>query len=42
MNILIAPEWIHLRGLLMHALSDYPEARSSVAAVLLEVESGNG
>ncbi len=37
-NILIAPEWVHLRGLLMHALSDYPEAKASVAAVLMEVD----
>ncbi len=41
-NILIAPEWIAVRSLLMRALSDYPEARASVAAVLLEVERGTG
>ncbi len=41
-NILIAPEWIAVRSLLMRALSDYPEARASVAAVLLEVDRGDG
>ncbi len=41
-NILVAPEWIAVRSRLMHALSDYPEARSSVAAVLLEVDRGDG
>ena len=37
-NILIAPEWIEVRALLMGALADYPEARASVAAVLLEAD----
>ncbi len=41
-NILIAPQWIEVRSLLMGALADYPEARASVAAVLLEVDGGNG
>ena len=41
-NILIAPEWLQVRALLMHALADYPEARASVARALLEVERGDG
>ena len=43
-NILIAPQWLELRGLLMHALADYPEARARVASALLqmEVDSGDG
>ncbi len=41
-NILIAPEWIAVRSLLMRALADHPEARASVAAMLLEVDGGNG
>ena len=41
-NILIAPEWLQVRALLMHALADYPEARASVARALLEVDRGDG
>ena len=41
-NILVAPQWIEVRALLMAALADYPEARASVAAVLLQVDRGDG
>ncbi len=37
-NIHLSAEWIEVRALLMGALADYPEARASVAAVLMEVE----
>ena len=40
-NILIAPQWIEVRGQLMRALADYPEARASVAAVLMEVDGAH-
>ena len=38
-NIMVNAEWIEVRALLMHALGDFPEARASVAAVLLEMET---
>ena len=41
-NILIAPEWLQVRALLMTALSEYPEARANVARALLEVDRGDG
>ena len=41
-NILIAREWLQVRAVLLHALSEYPEARASVARALLEVERGDG
>ncbi len=37
-NVLIAPQWITVRGALLKALTPYPEARAAVAAALLEVE----
>jgi hypothetical protein len=37
-NILIAPEWLHARAVLVKALQPYPEARSAVAAALSVVE----
>ena len=37
-NIHLSAEWIEVRTLLMGALADYPEARASVAAVLMEVD----
>jgi len=37
-NILIAPEWLHARAVLVQALQPYPEARSAVAAALSVVE----
>ncbi|HSH81233.1 MAG TPA: hypothetical protein VLA19_22090 [Herpetosiphonaceae bacterium] len=41
-NILIAPEWLTVRSLLMRTLTDYPEARAQVAAALMTVDHGNG
>jgi hypothetical protein len=40
-NILIAPQWIAVRTALMAALSDFPEARASVAQALLQVDHGD-
>jgi len=37
-NILIAPEWLHARAVLVTALQPYPEARTAVAAALSVVE----
>ncbi len=41
-NILVAPEWLHLRTVLLQALAPYPEARAATAAALLEVEASRG
>ncbi len=41
-NILIAPEWLAVRTVLVQALQPYPEARTAVAAALTGVEHGNG
>lgn len=40
-NILIAPQWISTRTLLMQALVPFPEARAAVARTLIEVERGS-
>ena len=37
-NVLIAPQWITIRGALLKALVPYPEARAAVAEALLEVD----
>jgi hypothetical protein len=41
-NILINPQWITLRTVILKALDGYPEARHTVAQVLREVESDAG
>ncbi len=41
-NILVAPEWLQVRAVLLQALAPYPEARAATAAALLEVERGDG
>ena len=41
-NVLVAPEWIEVRTVLLRALQSHPEARQAVAAALVEVEHGNG
>jgi len=38
-NILINPQWLTLRTVILEALNRYPEARLAVARVLQEVES---
>ena len=39
-NIHLSAEWLQVRTRLLHALSEYPEARASVARALLEVDGG--
>lgn len=36
-NILVAPQWLHLRTVILGALADYPEARLTLARRLSEV-----
>jgi len=38
-NILINPQWLSLRTVILEALDGYPEARQAVARALREVES---
>ena len=40
LNLLIAPEWLAVRAVLLQALAPYPEARTAVAARLAELEAG--
>jgi len=37
-NILVAPEWISLRAVILTALEPYPEAKQALAEALKEVE----
>ncbi len=37
-NILVAPEWLAVRTVLLKALQSHPEARQAVAAALTQVE----
>lgn len=39
-NVLISPQWIEVRGVLLEALAPYPDARSAVAGRLLALEAG--
>lgn len=39
-NLVLAPEWVKTRTILMEALSDFPEARAAVARALIEVNHG--
>jgi hypothetical protein len=41
-NILVAPEWVAIRNVLLRALWPYVEARIAVAAALAELETQNG
>lgn len=41
-NILINPQWLSLRTVILQALEPYPEARQAVAQALREVESNAG
>jgi hypothetical protein len=38
-NILVAPEWIELRSVLLRALEGHPEARTAVALALTQVDA---
>ena len=37
-NILLSPQWITIRAVLLNALQPFPEARQAVAKALLEVD----
>lgn len=39
-NVLIAPEWLTVRAVLLTALAPYPDARIAVAGALAQVEAG--
>ncbi len=41
-NILVAPEWLAVRSVLLQALAPYPEARAATAAALLQMEASRG
>src|SRR5665811_469814 len=40
-NVVISPQWVELRTLIIGALQDYPEARQAVAAAIRAIEGGN-
>jgi hypothetical protein len=40
-NILISPEWVRLRTLILEALEPYPDARLAVAGALRRLDGGN-
>ncbi len=37
-NVTLSPQWIEIRAVVIGALQDHPEARTAVAAALLEVQ----
>jgi hypothetical protein len=39
-NVIISPEWIHVRSTLVETLAPYPEARFAVAEALVAIEGG--
>lgn len=39
-NVLVSPQWIEVRAVLLETLSPYPRARSAVAGELLKLEAG--
>jgi hypothetical protein len=41
-NLLVSPEWVTVRAVLLAALGPYPEARAAVAARLVALDGGNG
>ena len=41
-NVLLAPEWVSIRGTVLAALAPFPEARAVVAQQLLVLDSSNG
>jgi hypothetical protein len=42
LNLLVAPEWLTVRAVLLEALAAYPEARAAVAGRLIAPEGGRG
>ena len=41
-NVLVAPEWLRVRAVLLEVLRDYPDARTAVAARLAALEGRGG
>lgn len=41
-NVLVAPQWLSLRTVILQTLAEFPEARLRLAAALREVESNAG
>jgi uncharacterized protein YqiB (DUF1249 family) len=41
-NMLLAPEWVGIRGTVLSALAPFPEARAAVAQQLLTLEASHG
>ena len=41
-NVLLSPQWVEVRAVLLQALSPYPDARQAAARALLEVDSESG
>jgi len=41
-NILLSPQWLEVRAVLLKALAPYPDARQAAAQALLEVDDGHG
>ena len=39
-NVLVSPQWIEVRAVLLEALSSFPQARAAAAAALLEAGGG--
>lgn len=39
-NVIVSPEWMRLRAVIIGALAPYPDARLAVAARLVDVEGG--
>ena len=42
LNVLVAPEWLQARAVLLEALGPYPEARTAVSTRLVALEAPNG
>jgi hypothetical protein len=40
-NVLVSPDWLRLRAVILLALAPYPEARIALASALVEAEASN-
>ncbi len=40
-NVVISPQWVQVRTVILDSLQPYPEARAAVATALLQIEEGN-
>lgn len=41
-NVLLSPQWLEVRAVLLQALTPYPDARQAAARALLEVDGARG